>query len=385
MYNFEYYNPVKIIFGKGTIAQLTDLIPVDRKVMMIYGGGSIRKNGVYDQVQKALQRHQWVEFGGIEVNPLHETCMLAVEKVKSEHVDFLLAAGGGSVLDATKYIAAAVKFTGEDPWEILRTAGAVVEGALPLGDVLTLPATGSEMNKNSVISRKSSQEKLPFINPHVFPRFSILDPETTYSLPQKQLRNGIVDTFSHVMEQYMTYNVNAPLQDRQAEAILNTLVEIAPRIKEGVPDYDARASFMWAATQALNGVISCGVAQDWTTHDIGHELTAFYGIDHAESLAVVMPAVWRHQKEYKKEKLAQYAERVWGMTAGTVEEKADKAIEKTIEFFHSLNMPTRLADYGIMDDGIEKIIRRFTERNVALGEHQQIHAPEAGEILQLCK
>lgn len=381
MNNFDYQNPVRIVFGKGTIARLSDLIDPDRRIMMTYGGGSIRQNGVYEQVVAALRDHTVVEFGGIEPNPTYETCMEAVEIARAEKVDFLLSVGGGSVLDGTKFIAAAIHYRG-DPWEILANGTPVTE-AVELADVLTLPATGSEMNCFSVISRKSTQEKLAFGQPCVYPKFSILDPETTYSLPQNQLRNGLVDAFVHVMEQYATYAVGTPLQDRQAEAIVQTLVEIAPDVL-GKRDYNTRADFMWAATNALNGWINCGVVQDWSTHSIGHELTAFFGLAHAETLAIVMPGVWKHQFEHKKGKLAQLARRIWQVTEGDETAQAQAAIENTEAFFHGVDMPTTLGAYGIAETDLEKVVSRFTERNTALGEHQNIHAEQVGEILRLC-
>lgn len=380
MNNFDYQNPVRIVFGKGTIAKLAELIDPGRRVMMTYGGGSIRQNGVYEQVVAALRDHTVVEFGGIEPNPTYETCMEAVAIARGEQVDFLLSVGGGSVLDGTKFIAAAMKFKG-DPWDIL-AKGAAVTDAVELGDVITLPATGSEMNCFSVISRKSTHEKLAFGQPSVYPKFSILDPETTYSLPQNQLRNGLVDAFVHVMEQYATYDVGSRLQDRQAEAIVRTLIEIAPDVL-GKRDYDSRADFMWTATNALNGWINCGVVQDWSTHGIGHELTAFFGLAHAETLAIVMLGVWKHHFEQKKGKLAQLARRVWHATEGDETAQANAAIEKTEAFFHSMEMPTTLSHYGITEADIDKVVNRFAERGAAVGEHQNIGATEVGQILRL--
>lgn len=382
MNDFEYCNPVNIVMGKGSIARLSDLIEANETVMFLYGGGSIKDHGVYRQVIDALARHTVVEFGGIEPNPHYETCLKAVDAAKKAKVDFLLAVGGGSVLDATKFIAATLRFEGNDPWEILRTHGKPVHGAMPMGTVLTLPATGSEMNGNSVISRASTDEKLAFASPYVYPRFSILDPQVTYTLPRNQLRNGLVDAFVHVMEQYATYSVNSPLQDRQAEAVTKTLIEIAPAILTDEPDYDARANFMWCTTQALNGLIGCGVVQDWTTHMIGHELTAFFGVAHAESLAIVLPGVWEHQFDNKKGKLAQLARRMWHVTNGDEVSQARAGIKKTEAFFHSVGMPTRLGDYNITEAGIAKVVDRFEQRQTVLGEHQNIAAREIGQILR---
>lgn len=383
MNNFEYCNPVRVVFGKNTIAKLADLIDPARTILFLYGGGSIKKNGVYEQVKAALKGRKVIEFAGIEPNPRYETCMKAVELARKEKVDFLLSVGGGSVLDGTKFIAGAIPFIGGDPWQILTSGGGALQSALPIGAVLTLPATGSEMNCFSVISRDSTQEKLAFGNPKVYPAFSILDPEITYSLPQNQLRNGIVDAFVHVMEQYATYSINTPLQDRQAEAVVRTLIDVAPDVLNK-KDYDSRANFMWAATHALNGIISCGVVEDWSTHMIGHELTAFFGVAHAESLAIVLPGMWQHQFANKKAKLAQLARRIWHVVDGNVDTQARAAIEKTVGFFHSVNMPTCLSHYNITKADIEKVVERFRQRGTTLGEHQAIRADQIRKILTLC-
>ncbi|MDZ7619344.1 MAG: iron-containing alcohol dehydrogenase, partial [Patescibacteria group bacterium] len=306
MASFTLFNPVKLVFGKGTIAKLKDLIPTGTKVMMTYGGGSIKANGVYDQVRQALSGHSLVEFGGIEPNPRYETCMKAVTQAESEGVGFLLSVGGGSVLDGTKFIAMAAEHPEGDPWDVME-GRKPVQAALPLGCVLTLPATGSEMNTFAVISRDSTGEKLAFSSPHCYPKFSILDPETTYSLPMRQVENGICDAFAHVMEQYMCDAESLPLTERMAESVLLTLIEEAPRVKADPDNYAVRASLMWSATVALNGWLGCGPsAQDWATHMIGHELTALYGIDHARTLAVIMPVECRHQLARKQKRLAQY-------------------------------------------------------------------------------
>ena len=383
MRNFTYQNPVKIIFGKGTIAQLGRLIPLDQVVMLTYGGGSIKKNGVYEQVMDALKAHRVVPFGGIEPNPRYETLMKAVALAKAEGAGFLLAVGGGSVLDGTKFIAAAIKYDGEAPWDI-PARNAPVKAAVPVGAVLTLPATGSEMNGTGVISRNSTQEKFPFASRHTYPQFSILDPEVTYSLPARQVANGIVDTFVHTTEQYLTIDANTPLQDRQAEAILLTLIEEAPKVKTDPGNYDARANLMWCATQALNGLIACGVVEDWATHMIGHELTAVFGLDHGQTLAIVHPALLRHEHLRKCAKLAQYGRRVWGIEGLGDEETAEAAIEKTEAFFQAVGVPTRLSDYGIKLADCQPVVERFRQRGTRLGEHRAIGAEETGEILALC-
>jgi NADP-dependent alcohol dehydrogenase len=287
--------------------------------------------------------------------------MEAVEVIKKENVEFLLAAGGGSVIDATKFIAAAAQYDDGDPWDILAKQKPV-ESALPMGVVLTLPATGTEMNKNSVISRKSTGEKFSFASPYSFPQFSVLLPDAAATLPREQVANGVVDAFVHVLEQYLTYPVNAPLQDRIAEAILLTLIEEGPKVYTDPSDYDSMANLMWSATMALNGVIKAGVPEDWSVHSIGHELTALHNIDHARTLAIVLPGLWHVLKEEKKDKLVQYGERVWNISEGTDDERADKAIDRTVEFFESLGIKTRFSDYGIPEETIDKIVVRFKKR-----------------------
>ncbi|BAZ28839.1 iron-containing alcohol dehydrogenase [Cylindrospermum sp. NIES-4074] len=382
MENFVFYNPVKILFGKGQIANIAAEIPAEAKILITYGGGSIKTNGVYDQVKAALAGRNVFEFGGIEPNPHLETLLKAVELIRKESIDFILAVGGGSVVDGTKFIAAAVPFKG-DPWDIL-AKGAPVTAAVPFGAVLTLPATGSEMNTGSVVTKWETQEKLFFTSPLVFPRFSVLDPETTYSLPPRQISNGIVDAYTHVMEQYLTYPANAPLQDRLAESILKTLIEEGPKTLANPQDYDARANLVWSATLALNGLIGAGVPQDWTTHMIGHELTALHGLDHAQTLAVVLPSTLSIKRDRKWQKLLQYGERVWGIVEGDEEERVNLAIAKTRNFFESVGVRTRLSDYGVGLDTIPVIIDRFEKRGfVALGEHKDVNPQTVEQILTL--
>lgn len=381
MNNFSYFNPVKVIFGKGTIAKLSSEIPAGARVLVLYGGGSIKKNGVYNQVVESLKGHEWKEFSGIEPNPHYETCMQAVELIKRENITFLLAVGGGSVLDGTKFIAAAACFEGGDPWDIL-AKGAKVKSALPLADVLTLPATGSEMNSGAVITRAATNEKLAFNSPKVFPQFSILDPETTYSLPANQTANGVVDAFVHVCEQYLTFPFDAPLQDRMAEAILSTLVEEGGKILKNPNDYTVRANIMWAATMALNGLIAVGVPEDWSTHMIGHEITALHGLAHGETLAAILPAMARVMKENKKAKLIQMGERVFHITSGSNDERADATIQAMESFFRSLNMRTRLSEYGLDAGIIEPIVQRFTERGWKLGERMDVTPDIVEQVLK---
>jgi len=379
--NFVYQNPVKILFGKGQIAQLSKQIPTDAKILLTYGGGSIFQNGVYEQVKKALEGHNIVEFGGIEANPTYETLMQAVELGRKEQVTFLLAVGGGSVLDGTKFIAAAIPFEGDDAWQIV-TGKEKYKMAIPLGAVLTLPATGSEMNYYAVISKKSTHEKKGMGGPLVYPKFSILDPETTYSLPPRQIANGIADAFTHVMEQYMTYPVDAQIQDRFAESVIQTLIEVAPKTLENPTDYEARANFMWAATVALNGWIGLGVPQDWATHQIGHEITAFHGVDHARTLAVVLPHLLQYKKADKRAKLIQYAKRVWNLS-GTDDELVAGAIQKTGEFYESLGLPIKASEYGVSQETIAKIKQRFVERGMNFGEKADITPEVVAEILEM--
>jgi NADP-dependent alcohol dehydrogenase len=383
MNNFEYKNPVKILFGKGQIANMGKELPADTKILVLYGGGSIFKNGVYDQTARALEGFDWMEFGGIEANPTYETCMEAVKVVKRENIGYLLAVGGGSVLDAAKFIAAAALYENGDPWDFLRHRHQInVQKALPLGAVLTLPATGSEMNGNSVISRTGTQEKMAFSSIHVMPQFSVLDPETVFSLPDRQVANGIVDAFVHVIEQYLTYPVNSPLQDRQAEAVLLTLIEEGPKVLANRQDYEAAANFMWSATIALNGLLGVGVPQDWATHGIGHELTAYHGIDHARTLAIVLPGMMDIRRKQKEAKILQYGARIWNLTEGTVDERIDTAIQKTVAFFESVGIPTRLPEYGVPAETIDKIEVRFTGRGTRMGEYGDIDAAETRRILE---
>ena len=384
MNNFEFKAPTKVIFGRNTIQKVKDEIPKDKKILMTYGGGSIRKNGVYKKVMEALSEHTVMEFGGIEPNPKYETLMKAVEIVKNENIDFLLSVGGGSTLDGTKFIAAAAKFEG-DPWTIL-SKEAEIKDALPLGDIITLPATGSEMNNGAVISKLATKEKLPFHSNHVYPKFSIIDPETTYSLPEKQTVNGIIDTFVHTMEQYATYDVNTPLQDQWMLGLIKTLMEESKKVLQNPTNYDARANIFWCATCGLNYWMSLGCVQDWSTHMIGHELTAFYGLDHGESLAIVLPRVWKNRKNDKMQKLAKMAIEVFGANEFLPKNiLADITIDKTKKFFKSLGRRIKLSDYGIdKAEAAKKISERFKERNVVLGEKCNITPEDVYDILMHC-
>jgi NADP-dependent alcohol dehydrogenase len=380
MFNFTYQNPTQIVFGEGQIKELSQLIPADSKVLLIYGGGSIKQNGVYAQVLEALHSFDFVEFSGVEANPSFETLLKATAVVKEQGITFLLAVGGGSVVDGAKFIAAAALFNG-DPWDILARR-APITAALPLGCVLTLPATGTESNGNSVVTRYSTQEKLSFGSPLVFPKFAVLDPTVTYSLPPKQVSNGVVDAFVHVMEQYMTYPVNAAVQDRFAEGLLLTLLEQGPLALQDPQNYDVRANVMWAATMALNGLIGKGVPQDWATHMIGHEITALYGLDHAQTLAIVLPALLQQQRQQKREKLIQYGRRVFQLQHTDEERLIDETISHTRAFFEQMGVPTRLADYGITAEAVEALVAKLAQhRMVKLGEHGDITLDVSRQIL----
>lgn len=381
MNNFEFGNPVKVVFGKGSIARLSALIPEGSKVLMVYGGGSIRKNGVYEQVTDALKGFSVTEFSGIEANPRYETCMKAVKVIKEHEIDFLLAVGGGSVIDATKFMAVAVDFEG-DPWAVL-AKGATVKKALPLGVVLTLAATGSEMNERAVISKESTQEKLNFATPLVFPQFAIMDPEVTYSLPSRQVANGVVDSFIHVVEQYLTYPVNAKVQDAFAEALLKTIYEEGLKVLEHPYDYDIRANLMWAATNALNVWIGQGVPQDWSSHRMGYSLTAQFGLDHAQTLAILLPGVMTYMLKEKQVKLARMGEIVFGINQGPEEERARLTIEACEAFFRRMGLKTRLSECGIGEDALDDLAAPVDKQGWKLGEHHNIDSQVAKEIMRL--
>lgn len=381
MLNFTFQNPTRIVFGEGQIKALRQLVPAGARVLMTYGGGSIKHNGVYDQVKTALADVELFEFGGIEPNPSYETLSKAVEMVHAQRIDFLLAVGGGSVVDGTKYIAAAARYDG-DGWDIL-SKQVKLKAAVALGCVLTLPATGSESNGFAVITKQATQQKLSFGSPLVYPQFAVLDPTVTYSLPAKQLANGVVDAYIHVMEQYLTYPVGAAVQDRFAEGLLLTLLEFGPKAVQSPQDYNIRSNLMWSATMALNGLIGVGVPQDWSTHMIGHQLTALYGLDHAQTLAIVLPAVMQQQREQKRDKLLQYGRRVFGLEHNDEERLIDEAISHTRAFFEQMGVPTRLADYGITAEAKAAVVAKLAELKAdRLGEHGDITPDVVAQILQ---
>jgi NADP-dependent alcohol dehydrogenase len=381
MLNFSFQNTTQILFGEGQIASIKKHIPTDAKILITYGGGSIKSNGVYDQVTAALSEHTFFEFSGIEPNPSYDTLMKAQAIIKENNIDFILAVGGGSVVDGSKFIAAAALFEGDDAWDIV-SKQARIKKALPLACVLTLPATGSESNTGAVVTRDGN--KLPFASPLVRPIFAVLDPAVTLSLSDRQISNGVVDAFVHTIEQYLTYSVNGKVQDRFAEGLLLTLVEEGPKIlvPETSQDLEIRGNTMWAATMALNGLIGAGVPQDWSTHMIAHELTGTHGIDHARTLSIVLPAVMKVCKEAKREKLLQYAERIWNVTEGDEESRINRGIELTEQFFETMQVPTRLSHVDLGAADIDVLIEKLTQHGmVKLGEHKTVTPDVSREIL----
>ncbi|MGH0002928.1 iron-containing alcohol dehydrogenase [Pseudovibrio ascidiaceicola] len=367
---FNYQNPTKLLFGQGKISEIRDQIPAGSRILLAYGGGSIKANGVYEQVLSALEGFAVVEFSGIEANPRFETLEKAVELVKEQKLNFILAVGGGSVVDGCKFVAAAAHYDG-DHWDI-PSGKHRIQKATPLASVLTLPATGSESNGNSVITRKSTGEKLAFGSPLVFPVFSVLDPDTMKTLPERQLKNGLVDAFVHVCEQYLTFPTGALVQDGYAEALLRTLVQLGKSYPERDTD-EWRANLMYAANQGLNGLISCGVPQDWATHQIGHELTACFGIDHAQTLSIIQPSLLRSQIELKRAKLVQMGTTVFALPPS--EDLAEKTIDAIEEFYQQLAMPVRLSDANITDQNdIDTLMHIIESRDFlqAIGEHGKI-------------
>ncbi|PRZ26355.1 iron-containing alcohol dehydrogenase [Flavobacterium granuli] len=383
MLNFELYNPTNLVFGKGQIEKLPTLVPQGAKILLAYGGGSIFKNGIYEQVINNLKGFEIVEFSGIEPNPHFETLMKAVAIIKEQKIDFILAVGGGSVIDGVKFISAAVNFE-ENPIDILQKRLLIKENAVPFGTVLTLPATGSEMNSGAVVTIEATQEKLAFGGSALFPKFSICDPTVIESLPKRQLQNGVVDAYTHVMEQYLTHPHEGYLQDRIAEGILQTLIEVGPKVVENPKDYALASNFMWSCTMALNGLIQKGVPSDWATHMIGHELTALYGIDHARTLAIIAPSLYKVMFETKKAKLAQYGKRIFNLE-GTEDEIANEAINKTVEFFHKMGMQTKLSEYTEdYSKTADFIVNRFEERGwKGLGERQNITIDKVKSIVEM--
>lgn len=384
MRNFDFYNPTRIVFGQGRMAEIDRLVPAAARVLILVGGASAEKHGTLAAVRQALGARVHATFAGIEPNPHYETALQAVAQIRAGGFDYLLALGGGSVIDAAKFIAAAALYDGAEPWELVRQRGRSITRALALGAVLTLPATGSEMNDGGVLTHHARGHKLSFSSPHCFPQWALLDPSLTYTLPPRQLANGVVDAFVHTTEQYLTYPVGGGLQDRFAEGLLLELIDIGPRIlaAPAQPDYADRANLMWAASWALNGLIGAGVPQDWATHIIGHEFTALYGIDHGRSLALVLPALLHERRAPKRAKLLQYAQRVWGLTAGDEEARIDAAIARTRDFFEGLGVPTRLSAYGLGAEAVDAVVANLQAHGmVQLGEQREITPEVVRRIL----
>ncbi|WP_070966482.1 iron-containing alcohol dehydrogenase [Vibrio sonorensis] len=378
--NFTYSNPTQIFFGQGQIASLADAVPTNKSVLVIYGGGSIKKNGIYNQVAKALTKHTWVEFSGVEPNPTKETLDKAVQVVKENKIDMILAVGGGSVIDGAKYVAAAANYNG-DGWDIL-VGKHQVTSAVPLGCVLTLPATGSESNMGAVITKAETQDKLAFMSPFVHPKFAVMDPDVMKSLPERQLVNGLVDAWVHVCEQYITGIHGAMVQDGYAESLLKNLFTLGRDFKNRDSDM-WRANLMWTANQALNGLIGSGVPQDWATHMIGHELTALWGVDHARSLAIVQPSLLRNQMGNKKAKLEQMGKNVFGLSES--EHLAELTIQSIEKFYTELGVAIQLEDHGeIKSNAVDKVVKQLEGHGMtAIGEQQSITIDRSREILEM--
>ena len=387
MHNFEFQNPVKVLFGKNQIEKLEHLIPQDKNILLVYGLNSIKANGVYQRVKNSLAHvKDLFEFSGIGANPEYDTLLQAVALCKQQKIDFILAVGGGSVIDGTKFIAAAVNYPLADKWQILKGQSSKIIDAIKFGAILTLPATSSEVNEWAVISRKDTNEKVAFSHKTLFPEFAILDPEVTYSLPQRQLVNGIIDPFIHVTEQYLTTNINTPLQDGYSETLMRTLIDLGPCIVSEKNDYDVRANWMWCASNAVNGFIGLGIDEDWSTHAIGHELTIQYGLDHAQTLAIIAPQLWRYKKDKKRDKLLQFAKNVWHINDENGNNAIETAISKTEQFFNAIGMKTKFSDYNIKVDATIIAHNVITKsQNGAIGEHNDIMLDDIISIINMGK
>lgn len=393
MNNFQYYNPVRIVFGEGQIKQLSELVPTEARVLVTYGGGSAERTGTLSEVRQALSSNgnrEVFEFGGIEPNPEFTTLLKAADMVNEHNIDFLLAVGGGSVIDGSKFISLISSLVAEEgsvsrdkAWDALMSGARKLDSAIDLGAVLTIPATGSEMNSGGVVNYSERQAKLPFGNPLAFPKFSILDPTKTLTLPERQVMNGVADAFVHVMEQYLTYPVNAKVQDAFAESLLKILIDEGLVVKNDPDNLETRKNIMWTATMALNGLIGTGVPQDWTTHMIGHELTSLHAIDHARTLTIVLPSLMRELKESKKDKLLQYARNVWDITSGDDDTIIETAIIYTENFFRELGLPISFADVDLDESTIEPIIKQLdSHKMIKLGEHGKNDLEVSRRILQ---
>lgn len=383
---FQFHNPTRIVFGRGSVEQLGALAkPFGQTVLLVYGSGSIKRSGLYESVLAQLQSigARVSELPGIEPNPRLATVKKGIEIARANRVDLILAVGGGSVIDAAKAIAVGVPYEG-DVWDFCMRK-AVIREALPLGTVLTLAATGSEMNGNSVITNWETQQKRSFGCAHAYPKFSILDPSLTFSVPHNQTVNGSVDIMSHVFEQYFSLTENTPLQERFCESILQTVIENVP-IALAEPDhYDARANLMWAGTMALNGVISVGVAQDWASHAIEHEISAIYDIPHGAGLAIVFPNWMKYVHRQRLDRFVQFATRVWGIDpAGkSAEETALAGIDATRSFFTRIGAPASLADFQIGSDRLDRMADEAV-RFGPIGSFRKLNREDVRAILEMC-
>ena len=381
---FELCNPTKILFGQGQIAAIGSLIPADARILLLYGGGSIKSNGVYDQVMAALQGRHVDEVGGVEANPHYETLQKASALARTNGTTFVLGVGGGSVIDAAKFLASMITTGFDDPWDKLVKEGETVK-AVPNGAVLTLPATGSESNPVSVISSTVRKLKIPFVNQAARPAFAVLDPTTMLSLDRRQLENGVVDAFTHVLEQYLTLPVNAPVQFGFSETLLQVLIEWGPVLVE-TRSREACENVMWAANQALNGLIGAGVPQDWSTHMIGHAITTLHGIDHARTLSMIMPSLFRYKLQPKTGMLARYGRRVWNLAEPDDRRAAERAIVCTEEFMARMGCPIRISDMPGLTIETDLLVEHLEKAgHTCLGEAQDIRPQDVRTILQMAQ
>ncbi|WP_138418826.1 iron-containing alcohol dehydrogenase [Aquibacillus sediminis] len=375
MNNFTYHNPTKLIFGKAQTEQLTAEVPkYGKKVLMVYGGGSIKRNGLYDLVKEKLAEidAEVFELPGVEPNPRVSTARKGIDICKKEGIDFLLAVGGGSTIDCTKAIAVGAK-TDTDIWDIV-TKKAVAEDALPFGTVLTLAATGSEMNAGSVITNWETNEKHGWGSPYAYPKFSILDPVNTFSVPRNQTVYGIVDMMSHALEHYFHHETNTLLQDRMVEGLLQTVIETAPKLLEDLESYEHRATILYNGTMALNGMVNMGYQGDWATHNLEHAVSAVHDIPHGGGLAILFPHWMKHTLDANVGRFKQLAERVFEVEA---EGKSDRevaleGIEKLREFWNSIGAPSRLADYEITEDSVEEMADKTVIARPEFGNFQKL-------------
>ncbi|THF73724.1 iron-containing alcohol dehydrogenase [Cohnella fermenti] len=386
MNSFAFHNPTKIIFGEGTVSRLgKEASAYGSKALLVYGGGSIKRTGLHDKVLAQLQEHgiEVFELPGIEPNPRLSTVRKGIDICRENDIPFVLAVGGGSVLDASKAIALGVPYEGS-VWDFYEHK-ATAKAALPLGTVLTLSATGSEMNSASVITNWEERRKLGYLSPLAFPRFSILDPTLTYTVPRDQTAYGAVDMMTHVFEQYFNHTKDTPLQERLCESILKTIVENAPVAQENPNDYAARANLMLCGTYALNGgMISVGMDQDWASHDIEHELSAVYDIAHGAGLSIVYPNWMKYVYRERLDRFAQFAVRVWDIdpSGKTEEELALAGIQATRDFFRSLGAPSTLTEVGIGEDRIEEMAAKSVSFG-PLGHFKKLGQEDVAAIYRL--